>query len=92
MVWAAVEPEPAAGPLRKPCSALGYIGLPTAVALATRGVEAVGVDVNEETVDAVSRGVTPFVEPDLAIGVSGAVSMGRLTATTKTPAAFVVAG
>ena len=72
---------------------LGYIGLPTAVALATRGVEVVGVDVNEETVDAVSRGVTPFVEPDLAIGVSGAVSMGRLTATTKTPEAdaFVVA-
>ena len=66
---------------------LGYIGLPTAVALATRGIEVIGVDVNEETVEAVSHGGVPFVEPDLAIGVSGAVSMGRLTASSKTPEA-----
>jgi UDP-N-acetyl-D-mannosaminuronic acid dehydrogenase len=66
---------------------LGYIGLPTAVALATRGIDVVGVDVNPATVEAVSRGQLPFVEPDLAVGVSGAVSMGRLTATTETPEA-----
>src|SRR5450756_867877 len=72
---------------------LGYIGLPTAVALATRGVEVIGVDVNEETVAAVARGEVPFVEPDLALGVSGAVAIGRLTATTETPeaAAFIIA-
>ncbi len=64
---------------------LGYIGLPTAVALATRGVEVVGVDVNPDTVKAVSHGQVPFVEPDLAVAVSGAVAMGRLTATTETP-------
>jgi len=66
---------------------LGYIGLPTAVALATRGVEVVGVDINTDTVDAVSHGQVPFVEPDLAVSVSGAVAMGRLTATTETPPA-----
>lgn len=66
---------------------LGYIGLPTAVALATRGIEVVGVDVNADTVKAVANGELPFVEPDLAVGVSGAVSMGRLTATTDTPEA-----
>jgi UDP-N-acetyl-D-mannosaminuronic acid dehydrogenase len=66
---------------------LGYIGLPTAVALATRGVEVIGVDVNEQTVKAVANGEVPFVEPDLSVGVSGAVSMGRLTATTETPEA-----
>ena len=72
---------------------LGYIGLPTAVALATRGIEVIGVDVNKDTVDAVSRGLTPIVEPDLAVGVSGAVSMGHLTATDKTPEAdaFIIA-
>ncbi|MCW2818460.1 MAG: UDP-N-acetyl-D-mannosamine dehydrogenase [Marmoricola sp.] len=72
---------------------LGYIGLPTAVVLATRGVEVIGVDVNESTVEAVSRGEVPFVEPDLAVAVSGAVSMGRLTATTKVPEAdaYVIA-
>ncbi|GLS30390.1 UDP-N-acetyl-D-mannosaminuronic acid dehydrogenase [Mesorhizobium albiziae] len=66
---------------------LGYIGLPTAVVLATRGVDVVGVDVNPETVAAVTRGEVPFVEPDLAVAVSGAVAMGRLTATSETPEA-----
>lgn len=72
---------------------LGYIGLPTAVVLATRGVKVVGVDVNEDTVESVSRGEVPFVEPDLAVAVSGAVSMGWLTASTKVPEAdaFVIA-
>ena len=66
---------------------LGYIGLPTAVALATRGIDVTGVDVNEATVKAVANGEVPFVEPDLAVGVSGAVSMGRLTASTEMPEA-----
>ena len=66
---------------------LGYIGLPTAVALATRGIDVVGVDVNPSTVEAVSRGQLPFVEPDLAVAVSGAVGIGRLTATMETPEA-----
>ena len=66
---------------------MGYIGLPTAVALATRGIEVIGVDVNPETVASVSRGEVPFVEPDLAVAVSGAVAMGRLTATLETPEA-----
>ena len=72
---------------------LGYIGLPTAVALATQGVDVIGVDVNPKTVDAVEHGRVPFVEPDLAVGVSGAVSIGRLKATTSTPEAdaFIIA-
>ncbi|GAB3772306.1 UDP-N-acetyl-D-mannosaminuronic acid dehydrogenase [Nocardioides ginsengisegetis] len=64
---------------------LGYIGLPTAAALATRGIDVIGVDVNEATVAAVSQGRVPFVEPELSTAVSGAVAMGRLTATTETP-------
>ena len=72
---------------------LGYIGLPTAVVLATRGIEVVGVDVNQRTVAAVQRGEVPFVEPDLAVAVSGAVSMGRLRATSEMPEAeaYIVA-
>ena len=66
---------------------LGYIGLPTAVVLATRGIDVVGVDVNPETVAAVQNGEVPFVEPDLAVAVSGAVSIGRLKATLDTPEA-----
>jgi UDP-N-acetyl-D-mannosaminuronic acid dehydrogenase len=72
---------------------LGYIGLPTAAILATNGLSVVGVDVNQETVDAVNRGEVPFVEPDLAVHVAGAVSQGHLKATTDTPAAqaYIVA-
>jgi len=72
---------------------LGYIGLPTAAALATRGIEVVGVDVNPDTVKAIGRGEVPFVEPDLAVAVSGAVAMGRFTATLEMPEAdaFIIA-
>lgn len=66
---------------------LGYIGLPTAACLAVRGVDVVGVDVNEATVKSVSNGEVPFVEPDLSAAVSGAVAMGRLTASTEVPEA-----
>ncbi len=72
---------------------MGYIGLPTAVALATRGIDVVGVDVNPAVVEAIENGNVPLVEPDLAVGVRGAVSMGRLKATTDTPEAdaYIVA-
>ncbi|MFF3687052.1 UDP-N-acetyl-D-mannosamine dehydrogenase [Streptomyces sp. NPDC002187] len=72
---------------------LGYIGLPTAAALATKGVDVVGVDVAPAIVDMINAGRAPFVEPDLAVAVSGAVAMGRLRATLKPePAeAFIIA-
>lgn len=68
---------------------LGYIGLPTAAVLASHGVRVIGVDVNERVVAAVNEGVVPFVEPDLELVLSGAVSDGRLTAQTAMPHADV---
>jgi len=72
---------------------LGYIGLPTAAALAIRGIDVTGVDVNPATVKAINDGRVPFVEPDLAAAVSGAVAMGRLIATDQmTPTdAYIIA-
>lgn len=72
---------------------LGYIGLPTAAILATNGINVIGVDVNQNTVDAVNRGEVPFVEPDLGVHVAGAVIQGHLKATTDTPSAqaYIVA-
>jgi UDP-N-acetyl-D-mannosaminuronic acid dehydrogenase len=72
---------------------LGYIGLPTAVSLATGGLEVIGVDVNTAIVEAVNRGEAPFAEPDLSVAVSGAVAMGRLRAQTDMPStdAYVIA-
>jgi UDP-N-acetyl-D-mannosaminuronic acid dehydrogenase len=66
---------------------MGYIGLPTATVLATRGIEVIGVDITPRIVEAVSRGEVPFIEPDLAVAVSGAVAMGRLTMSREVPAA-----
>lgn len=72
---------------------LGYIGLPTAAVIASRGVDVVGVDVSPTTVDIINRGEVHIVEPDLDIVVRGAVSTGRLRATLEPePAdAFMVA-
>lgn len=66
---------------------MGYIGLPTATVLATRGIQVIGVDVNPRIVEAISRGETPFIEPDLAVAVSGAVAMGRLSMSREVPEA-----
>src|SRR6202012_5834306 len=63
------------------------IGLPTASVLATRGFDVVGVDTKPRVVKAVSRGEVPFVEPDLAVAVSGAVAMGRLKMSRDVPEA-----
>jgi UDP-N-acetyl-D-mannosaminuronic acid dehydrogenase len=72
---------------------LGYIGLPTAVSLATGGLEVTGVDVDPDIIDAVNRGESPFAEPDLSVAVSGAVAMGRLRAQREMPSAdaYVIA-
>ena len=72
---------------------LGYIGLPTAAILASNGVKVIGVDVSDRHVDAVNRGEVPFVEPDLATHVAGAVSQGMLSAQKDTPHAetYIVA-
>lgn len=72
---------------------LGYIGLPTAAILASQGIDVIGVDVKQSTVDAVNRGEVPFVEPDLGTYLAGAVTQGKLSASVKTPAAdaYIVA-
>jgi UDP-N-acetyl-D-mannosaminuronic acid dehydrogenase len=72
---------------------LGYIGLPTAAILASTDINVVGVDVNPRTVEAVNRGDVPFVEPDLATYVAGAVTKGTLrAAAAPEPAdAFIIA-
>ena len=46
---------------------LGYIGVPTAAVLSSRGVEVVGVDVNQNTVDTINQGKIHILEPDLDI-------------------------
>ncbi|HEY8572865.1 UDP-N-acetyl-D-mannosamine dehydrogenase [Phenylobacterium sp.] len=61
---------------------LGYIGLPTAAMLASRGHEVVGYDVNQRVVDAVNAGQAHFHEPDLQMLLTAAVTTGQLRAAT----------
>ena len=61
---------------------LGYIGLPTASILATKGHTVVGVDVKESTVATINSGRIHIVEPDLDVLVRSAVNSGNLKAVT----------
>ncbi|NDJ55462.1 UDP-N-acetyl-D-mannosamine dehydrogenase [Enterobacteriaceae bacterium 4M9] len=61
---------------------LGYIGLPTAAAFASRQQRVVGVDINENAVATINRGEIHIVEPDLGLAVKAAVEGGYLSART----------
>lgn len=65
---------------------LGYVGLPTAAVLASRGYDVHGVDVNPKAVETINSGKAHIVEPDLDLLVRAAVQTGKLKAHT-TPAA-----
>lgn len=72
---------------------LGYIGLPTAALMASRGIEVVGVDISQAVVDSVNRGEVHLVEPLLDAVVQAAVDSGRLKAAPRpeTADAFMIA-
>ena len=59
---------------------LGYVGLPTAAVLASRGIRVTGVDVNPKTVASINAGQPHIIETDLDMVVHGAVSKGQLSA------------
>jgi UDP-N-acetyl-D-mannosaminuronic acid dehydrogenase len=72
---------------------LGYVGLPVAGALASRGFDVIGVDVTPRIVDVINTGKIHIVEPDLDMVVQAAVSAGKLKATLKPEPAdvFIIA-
>lgn len=72
---------------------LGYIGLPTAAFMASKGINVIGVDVNERYVEQINAGQVPFFEPDFESMLAGVVAQGRLRAQTTTPhsEAYIVA-
>lgn len=62
---------------------LGYIGLPTASLLGTKGYDVHGVDVSQDVVDTINSGGIHIVEPDLDILVKSAVQGGKLKASIE---------
>jgi UDP-N-acetyl-D-mannosaminuronic acid dehydrogenase len=59
---------------------LGYVGLPTAAVLASRGYNVRGVDVNRDAIDTINSGQAHIIEPDLDMLVRAAVQTGMLRA------------
>lgn len=57
---------------------LGYIGLPTASLLASKGAQVFGVDVNQRVLDVTSKGESHIMEKDLDILVRSSVGSGNL--------------
>lgn len=62
---------------------LGYIGLPTASFLATKGFMVHGVDVKPEIVEALKRGDCTIDEPSLDVLVRSATASGRMTVSME---------
>ncbi|WP_320112679.1 UDP-N-acetyl-D-mannosamine dehydrogenase [Draconibacterium orientale] len=62
---------------------LGYIGLPTAAIVASKGIKVLGVDINEKVVSTINKGNIHFEEPGLAKLVNSSVLQKRLRVTNK---------
>ena len=62
---------------------LGYIGLPTAAVLGSRGYKIHGVEINPAAVEMINSGKAHIVEPDLDILVRAVVTTGNLKAFTE---------
>jgi UDPglucose 6-dehydrogenase len=61
----------------------GYLGATHAACLAELGFEVLGMDVDEAKIAALSSGVVPFYEPDLAELIARHTASGRLRFTTS---------
>lgn len=72
---------------------LGYIGLPTAALLATKGYGVHGVDIREDVVNIINAGEIHIQEPELDVFVKSAVQSGNLNASLEVEAAniFIIA-
>src|SRR5262245_59426684 len=72
---------------------LGYVGLPTAALVASRGISVIGVDANPKVVSTINSGQVHIIEAALDGLVQKVVSSGQLSArTVPVPAdIFVIA-
>ncbi len=66
---------------------MGYIGLPTAVALAGADIAIKGVDVDPAHVESVNAGKVPFLEPGLDEALQKVHAQGLISASTQASAA-----
>jgi UDP-N-acetyl-D-mannosaminuronic acid dehydrogenase len=70
---------------------LGYIGLPTALMMASHGVEVVGTDYNEELVNTLNEGHTTFKEDGLDELFNNALKAGiKFTTKYQTTDTYII--
>lgn len=67
----------------------GYVGLVTAVGFASKGHEVVCVDISEDKVDKINKGISPIYEENLETLLQELVKKGKLRATTDTRKAII---
>jgi UDP-N-acetyl-D-mannosaminuronic acid dehydrogenase len=60
----------------------GHVGLPLAIAMASRGLKTVVYDVSQRAVDAVNAGTVPFIEPGAEPVLQEALASGLISAST----------
>nr|WP_253902173.1 nucleotide sugar dehydrogenase [Staphylococcus haemolyticus] len=62
---------------------LGYIGLPTSVMFAKHGVDVLGVDINQKTIDSLQSGKVNIEEPGLQEVFEEVLEAGKLKVSTQ---------
>ncbi|CAC7549965.1 capsular polysaccharide synthesis enzyme [Staphylococcus aureus] len=72
---------------------LGYIGLPTSIMFAKHGVDVLGVDINQQTIDKLQSGQISIEEPGLQEVYEEVLSSGKLKVSTTPEASdvFIIA-
>lgn len=72
---------------------LGYVGLPTAVFLASTDIKVHGVDLDPNKVNQINNATVPFVEPGFDQLLRQVIREGKLVATESTPPSenFIIA-
>ncbi len=68
---------------------LGYIGLPSAALLASKGLTVIGCDIQPRIVETINKGEVHLIEPGLEILVREAIYAKKLTAQLTIPKADI---
>jgi UDPglucose 6-dehydrogenase len=85
------EPGPTSTPSTVAVIGVGYVGLTTAVCLAHLGNRIIAVDVDEDKVQSMSKGIAPILEEGLDELMREGIDSGRLTFTTDSEDAARIA-